>query len=290
MEYRVNQARGTGYNLSVPGAKRIRNWKHMTAFLTARQLIEEVRYFLSEHAWLRRAPSVLVLGVYLADRKNHVQHIVRELSRSLQYRVIQKWICIGGGPPDREVERVTVDRIVGRAPKFVLMNRLLTAHTASKFEFVLLCDDDILLPTGFIDNFLGFQNKYDFALAQPARTPGSNIDHAIVKQAPGVKARHTRFVEIGPVVSIRRDMLPLITPFDESTPMGWGLDYIWPVIAENNGLRLGIVDATPVDHSLRPAAAAYSGAEAQQAQDMLLSRVPHLSYEEAYQVLDTYRN
>jgi len=40
--------------------------------------------------------------------------------------------------------------------------------------------------------------------------------------------------------------------------MGWGLDAHWAALAREHGWRLGVVDATPVGHTLRPPAATYA--------------------------------
>jgi hypothetical protein len=48
---------------------------------------------------------------------------------------------------------------------------------------------------------------------------------------------------------IDRSVYPIVLPFDRRSPTGWGLDFVWPVLMESNGLRMGIVDATPVSYS-----------------------------------------
>ncbi|BCX82119.1 hypothetical protein MIT9_P1704 [Methylomarinovum caldicuralii] len=234
-------------------------------------------------------PRVLVAGVYLADRKNLIRHIVQELGESRLFRVTQRWAAVGGPPPAPHVTRATALRPDRKIPKFQLLNRLLAGIPLEKYAFVLVCDDDIQLPAGFLDEFLTLQQRYDFALAQPARTPNSHLDHAIVRQVPGMIARQTRFVEIGPLFSIRQDALPLLLPFPDTSPMGWGLDFVWPVILERQGLRLGIVDQTPVRHSLRPPAKAYREDAAFREMESFLAATPHLSREEALQVIAEYK-
>ena len=39
--------------------------------------------------------------------------------------------------------------------------------------------------------------------------------------------------------------------------MGWGLDAHWSAVARERGWRIGVVDATPIGHTIRPAAADY---------------------------------
>ena len=70
--------------------------------------------------------------------------------------------------------------------------------------------------------------------------------------------------------------------------MGWGYDYVWPVIMEEGGLRMGIVDATPVAHRLRKPTSYYDFEEARTALRALLARRPHLEKHEAFSVLEAY--
>lgn len=217
-----------------------------------------------------------------------MRHLVKAFSSSRHVDVVQRWTALGGASPDAAVASLTVAALTRFEPKFLVLNRLLASHGWKDFDYVLFCDDDIVVPKGFLDAFLGYQLHCDFALAQPARTRTSTADRKFVRAMKGVRARRTRFVEIGPLFSVRADLARLILPFDESSPMGWGYDFVWPVIAETAGLRLGVVDATPVDHSLRGQAAAYSSAEASRAMAEYLGRNPHLSKQEAFTVLQTY--
>lgn len=72
-----------------------------------------------------------------------------------------------------------------------MLNALLKDEKIEDYDYVILCDDDIWLPPGFLDAFLGLQQKYDFALAQPARTHNSYIDFTIVEKIDGLVARRT---------------------------------------------------------------------------------------------------
>jgi glycosyltransferase involved in cell wall biosynthesis/uncharacterized coiled-coil protein SlyX len=232
--------------------------------------------------------AVLLAGVYLADQKNAIRHIVRELDKSACYEVVQKWIALSGDAPSEEVQAVTVMKAGNPQPKFVLLNQLLSAEALEHYDYLLICDDDVILPENFLDNFLLLQQKCDFALAQPARTRNSFTDHPFVEQFEGLKARRTRFVEIGPVVSIRRDAYPVLLPFDETAHMGWGYDFVWPYLIGQAGLRMGIIDATPVEHSMRKPVRNYNYDEANSAMHKYLSMTPHLSKEEAFTILESY--
>jgi len=207
----------------------------------------------------------------------------------MRFRVDQRWAALGGPAPTTDVHRVTTIQSSERIPKFALINRLSADVDLTGYAFVLLVDDDVELPDRFLDDFLSLQQKYDLALAQPARTPDSQSDHAIVRQVAGLDARQTRFVEIGPVVSLRQDAVRLLMPFDEASPMGWGLDFVWPLMLEAHGLRLGIIDKTPVRHALRLQTKGYDGRAAWWKMQAYLKRTPHLPREEAMRVVAEFR-
>jgi hypothetical protein len=95
-------------------------------------------------------------------------------------------------------------------------------------------------------------------------------------------------VEIGPLTAFREDAAALLLPFDEDVGMGWGLDLHWPAVAHENGLRMGIVDATPIGHEQEPFGTNYSAADAERAAAAWLSERPSVVRSEAQQVLATH--
>jgi len=232
--------------------------------------------------------SVLVSGIYLSEQKNNIEHIVDEFSKSSQWNVIQKWALIGKESAPPPVKKVTVLHLENGLPKFVLLNKLLAGEILDDYDFIIISDDDISLRSGFLDTYLDLVLKYDFALAQPARTHSSYIDHPFVEQLPGLRARKTRFVEIGPLFSVRRDIFSVILPFDQSSGMGWGYDFVWPCLIEKILLRMGIIDATPVEHSLRKPVRNYNYEDARRAMENFLSMNPHLTKGEAFRILESY--
>jgi hypothetical protein len=231
---------------------------------------------------------VLVVGVYLADRENHAAAIVRELGSSRRWQVEQRWIALGRSAVPDPLKAVTAFRARSPHPKFLLLNQLLRGVELDRHEYVLVCDDDIVLPGGFLDSYLELVTRYELALAQPARTQDSYLDHWLVRQLEGLQARRTRFVEIGPLFSIHRDAFPLLIPFDEASPMGWGYDFVWPVVVENARLRMGIVDATPVAHNLRKPVAHYDYLANMRAMRALLANHAHLTRDEAFAIVEAY--
>jgi glycosyltransferase involved in cell wall biosynthesis len=230
--------------------------------------------------------KVLVLGIYLADVANHIDTIVAELAKSRRYDVTQCWVALRGRPATPRVADVTVRFRTASAPKFQILNELLAERDLAPYEYTLLVDDDITLPSRFLDRFLSLQTDLEFALAQPARTSSSSIDRPIVEQQQGVIARRTRFVEIGPVVSCHKSVYPILFPFDLVSGMGWGYENVWAYRLEQRDLKMGIIDVFPVEHTLRPPVAHYSWDKADKGRTALWEKHQHLSDDECFRVLD----
>jgi hypothetical protein len=242
-------------------------------------------------AWKPAArPRVLVVGAYLSARDHTAAHLARQFANSRWLDVTQRWACIGPAVSDRALAAATALHLPDGMPKFPLMNRLMQmGDTLGSFDYVVVSDDDVIVQAGFLDAYIALQQAHDLALAQPARTPWSCGSKAITVQHLGQLGRYTRFVEIGPVFSIHRRLYDALLPFDEGNAMGWGFDYRWPKLVEARGLRMGIVDHTPVDHSLRPLASAYSGEAAKQQMHQYLAAHEHLSPHEAQTVIGAFR-
>lgn len=228
--------------------------------------------------------KILVGGVYLTDKPSTIDDAVRAFSQSRKHEVVQRWISLGSEPAQPVPH--TVRHVSERTPKYALLNSLF--GDAEAFDWVVACDDDVEFPEEFVDRLIELAERHDFALLQPARTRESYIDHAITAEIEGLSARRTRFVEIGPVTVLRRDAAGLLLPFTDTRGMGWGLDFVWPAILEAAGLRLGIVDAVPVHHRLRPSVVNYSYAEAEASMGEVTAGAGHLSRHDAYRVLESY--
>jgi glycosyltransferase involved in cell wall biosynthesis len=232
--------------------------------------------------------QALVIGIYLSDRPNNVVDIVSCIKESAGWGVTQRWIALGQNPPPPDLADLTVRAESRSVPKFELLNALLADQNLGDYDYVLVIDDDIVLPRGFIDAMLPLQHELDFALAQPSRTSCSYIDHPIVEQQRGALARRTRFVEIGPVFSVHRSAFDLVFPFDPASPMGWGYENVWAYKLEQSGQRMGILDAVSVDHGLRKPVANYSWHSADDQRRRYLNANPHLTLEECFRVLELF--
>jgi hypothetical protein len=165
-----------------------------------------------------------------------------------------------------ELERSRHDVEIWTAPpgargKFENLNVLLAAHPPDGFDWVIVIDDDVALPHGFLDRFLHVAEAAGLKLAQPAHRLNSHAAWAITRRRPGVSARETTFVEIGPLTAFHRDTFTTLLPLPELR-MGWGLDAHWAAVAREHGWPIGIIDATPVGHTIAPAGAGYGREEA----------------------------
>jgi hypothetical protein len=234
---------------------------------------------------MRKTARILCLGVYLLDREHTAHHIGDILSRSQTVCVETRWTALApnGGKCDVPDTVAVVDQ---RTPKCVLINRMLDDFDL--YDWIILCDDDVEVAEGFADSLIAVANHADLSLVQPARTLDSYIDHPFVGQFPGLLARRTRFVEIGPVVCMRADAAKLLLPFAPDCEMGWGLDYVWPARMEAAGLRMGIIDAVPVAHRLRAPVSGYNYETARAEMERTLAREPSLATAEAFHILEVF--
>ena len=224
---------------------------------------------------------ILVLGVYLSDENNTVAHLVSEFGRSRHHTVVQGWARLGRAEPAIEVERVTRLSSVEMVQKFILLNRLLALHDLNQFDHVIFTDDDVRLRRGFVDTYIGLQNRCLLALSQPARTTLSYISYVESRRLHSARVRETNFVEIGPVFCVSRAAFSHLLPFDESSGMGYGYDMVWPRRMQAARLRMGTMDGCPIDHTIRRIGKTYSQNMHMQSMQTFLEKNPHMRLEEA---------
>ncbi|HEV2819891.1 MAG TPA: hypothetical protein VGW11_05235, partial [Solirubrobacteraceae bacterium] len=107
------------------------------------------------------------------------------------------------------------------------------------------------------DAFLALAEEAGLVLAQPAHRLFSHAAWPVTRRRAGSLVRRSTFVEIGPVTAFRATAFDTLLPFPDLA-MGWGLDAHWSAMARERGWPVGIIDATPVGHTLAPAAQGYS--------------------------------
>jgi GT2 family glycosyltransferase len=221
----------------------------------------------------RHAPSlrrVLALGV---ERPQH-----RQLSEAMHAELLRS-------RHDVELHTCQADD----RGKFENLNLLLGAHPPDAYDWLLVIDDDVELPPGFVDRFLFLCERFSLGLAQPAHRLHSHAAWPVTRRRPGSVVRETCFVEIGPVTAFAKPTFPVLLPFPELR-MGWGLDMHWAALAREHGWRCGIVDAVAIRHRAAPAAAGYAREDAVAEARSFLAARPYLSAREAARTLTTHRS
>ncbi|MEI8147700.1 MAG: glycosyltransferase family A protein [Actinomycetes bacterium] len=182
--------------------------------------------------------------------------ITKSLLDSLTVEVDMRWAAIGTGEPNELLDRHTEFHVQG-GDKFSILNRLIGRCDLEQYDYLVVIDDDIEFSAGWLDGLLNLQSACELDFCQPARTATSEVSHAFTLQIPGIQARETEFVEIGPVFVMSKKAFGALLPFDEAFPMGWGMESEWRSVCGREGLRMGIIDAYPIEHSFRPTLAYY---------------------------------
>jgi len=219
--------------------------------------------------------KVLVAGIYGRDAAR-ITRTVDELRRSAHELEVTLGARDATVP---ELADVTVaDHLAGG--KFENLNTVLENRDLALRDWLLVIDDDVLLPRRFLDRFIPICEALDLAIAQPAQTRRSHAGWRITRRRGGLVARETRFVETGPVTAFRADVASELVPFP---PMrfGWGLDVHWAALAKERGWREGVVDALPVRHDSVPVASGYSHDAAVAAAREFLRDRPYVPADEA---------
>jgi len=226
--------------------------------------------------------DVLVIGVY---RPGSSMPDALDALHSERHNVRIALGAIGAAEPSLQAHTAATELAGG---KFENLNQVLEASATGGFDWVLVVDDDVVLPSAFLDRFVAVCELFGLDLAQPAQTLRSHSAWKVTRRRPASLVRETRFVEIGPVTAFSRRAAAELLPFPELR-FGWGLDLHWAAIAGQRGWRLGVVDALPVRHESGLVAAAYPREEAEaEAADFLADR-PYLPSAQAGDVLAVHR-
>jgi hypothetical protein len=229
-------------------------------------LLEPLRLRRAARAGPRR--RVLVLAVERDDMPNLLASARDEL---------------GGSHHEVTFARATA----GDRGKFENLNQLLSEHPADGHDWLLLLDDDVELPSGFLDQFLFLAERFGLRLVQPAHRHRSHAAFAVTRRRAGSVARETAFVETGPASAFHATVFDRLLPFPPLRA-GWGLDLHWSAVAKANGWPIGVVDATPIRHGLRHIASSYKHSDAVDEARRFLSGRPYTTASEAQRTLVTH--
>jgi hypothetical protein len=220
----------------------------------------------------RHAPPtrrVLVLCLARPKHKALVENIRAELARSRHDVELRL-----GSPGDRG--------------KFENLNLLLADQAPDDRDWLLVIDDDIVLPGRFLDRFIFLAEHFRLDLAQPAHVRASHAAWQVTRRQSSSIARETRFVEIGPVTAFASSTFSTLLPFP-TLRMGWGLDLYWGAVAREHDWRCGVIDAVAIRHRAAPAASTYSREQALAEARVFLADRPYVRAGEAQQTLVTHR-
>jgi GT2 family glycosyltransferase len=212
---------------------------------------------------------VLVLGVERPERRRLAARAHAELRRTRHALELHTRAPAGAG-------------------KFQTLNAMLAEHQPRWHDWLLVLDDDVELPRGFLDRFLFLCDRFELQLAQPAHRLNSHAAWLQTRRRPRSVVRETAFVEIGPVTAFAAATFSTLLPFPDLR-MGWGLDMHWAALARSQGWRCGVTDAVTIRHRAARVGEAYSQQAAiAEAREFLAGR-PYLSAVEAHRTLLTHR-
>lgn len=217
--------------------------------------------------WPRR--RILALAVEREDTPNLLQSARGELARS--HHAVR-----------------FASTTVGRRGKFENLNALLRENPATGYDWLLLVDDDVALPSGFLDSFVFLAERFELRMAQPAHRRRSHAAWQVTRRRLRSVVRETAYVEIGPVVALQAATFDTLLPFPELR-FGWGLDLHWSAVARREGWRMGIIDATPIRHGLRLIASSYDRSDAIDEARSFLAGRPYTRADEVQRTLGTHR-
>jgi len=247
-------------------------------------------------SWLRFGPprlaraarsgngAVHVAGIYGADHAASMTRAVAELLRS--HRPVT--VALGAlDEPALGLESETRLHGLRGKGKFENLNELLALAPRGDASWLIVIDDDVELPRGFLDRFLVVCERLGLQLAQPALTHRSHAAWPVFRRRRWAVARTTRMVEIGPLTAFSQAVAGELLPFPDLR-MGWGLDAHWGALALEHGWRLGVVDATPIRHSARVTASAYGREEAMAELREFLADRPWIDREVANSVIEEH--
>jgi GT2 family glycosyltransferase len=219
-------------------------------------------------AWPQR--RVLALGIERTDMPNLLTSTREELLRS-----------------HHEVRFAST--AAANRGKFENLNLLLEANPTEGQDWLVVVDDDVELPAGFLDTFIFLAERFGLRLAQPAHRRLSHAAFDVTRRRATSVVRETAFVEIGPVVAFSAVTFDVLLPFPP-LHIGWGLDAHWSAVAQQHHWPIGVIDATPIRHGLRRIAASYDRrAAVTEAREFLAER-PYTTAREAQRTLAAHRS
>lgn len=181
--------------------------------------------------------SILLAGIEVAGRESDLSRVVEQISTGAYHDI---------------TVATTRMRPVGKLEN---INSAIAQFNLGVYDWIMIVDDDVYFPEGFLNLFIYFSYIKNFKLSQPAHKLLSHKSFLITERRWNSQARITNFVEVGPVTLLHKDTFDQLIPFP-ALRWCWGVDVFWAHIAKRRGWRMGIVDAVPIRH-LRPVGGSY---------------------------------
>jgi hypothetical protein len=122
------------------------------------------------------------------------------------------------------------------ARKWENLNALLEHTSAAEYDWLVVFDDDVILPRGFLDTFLYLSDRFELTLAQPAHKHWSHAAAPVMRRRARTLVRKLPPGEVGPVLAIHARAFGDVLPLSQER-------------LETVADQLGIVDATPIRHT-----------------------------------------
>lgn len=187
----------------------------------------------------REAARILVVGIVVPSRPNEIEAVIGDLCQGSRHAITVSIVSM-----EDKGKFANIDHAIERAPE-----------PLAYYDWLVIIDDDVAFEVGRLDDIIAVAAHADLALSQPAHAYASYTTYDITRRRPGVIARQTDFVEIGPLTLLRADLFDELIPFPASR-WCYGIDLIWSDKARAQDRKIGIIDGAPIRH-LRPVAAAY---------------------------------
>lgn len=206
-------------------------------------------------------PRAALYCVYRHNNTAHVATLIRQLGDGIDVHLH----ALDQAHPTLQAKTWSA----GPGQRMELLARLVAGHPPADDAWVVIADDDVTFRWDADGRrFRSLAQFAGFNLAQPAHFPGSNHVYRLNAQHLVSIARTTHYVEVGPLLIASPSALEGMLPFPDDVGMGWGLDIEWSHLG---GLRLGVVDATPILHH-GTVSSAYSASHEQEILDRYLVR------------------
>lgn len=123
----------------------------------------------------------------------------------------------------------------------------------TSYDFFWFPDDDISASASHVESLIATGVRYGLDLFQPSLDDMSYYSHLVTLHHPSFVIRHTNFVEIMVPVLSRRLLFKAL-PTMRDTKSGFGLDFLWPQLANSfdDGpatQRVAVIDDVRVRHT-----------------------------------------